>query len=62
MAKPWNHPPGKHWNPKLPENKQKEIRERRKNFDDNWDNIFGKKKLNNMEDNDGKERDERSRS
>jgi len=51
--KPWNHPPGKAFKPwKKKEQAEKEI-EKRKKFDKNWDACFGKKKLNNKEDNDG---------
>ena len=55
MAKPWNHPPGKMYRPNLPEKEAQENLDKRKEFGDKWDSIFGKKKLNNMEDNNGEE-------
>ena len=57
MAKPWNHKPGKIYRPNLPDHIVEEKLEKRSNFDSNWDAIFGKKKLNNMEDK-TKEQDE----
>ena len=57
MVKPWNAKPGKRWDPKLPDHLIEETRQQRANFDKNWDNIFGKKKLNNMEDNDVEEQE-----
>ncbi len=51
MAKPWNHPPGKIYRPNLPDETVQKKLEKRKDFGDKWDKIFGKKKLNNIEDN-----------
>ena len=55
MAKPWDHPPGKIYRPHRPKEETEERLAKREAFGKNWDSIFGKKKLNNMEDNDGKE-------
>ena len=51
-AKPWNHPPGKIYRPNKPDEVVKKTLEEREKFGKKWDDIFGKKKLNNMEDKD----------
>ena len=51
MVKPWDAKPGKIYNPnKRPEDVEKGMEKRRK-FNENWDLAFGKRKLNNQEDN-----------
>lgn len=51
MAKPWNHPPGKIYRPNKPDKQAKKSLEKREEFGKKWEDIFGKKKMNNMEDN-----------
>ena len=50
MVKPWNHPPGKMYRPNKPDHLAEEGMKKRAEFGEKWDAIFGKKKLNNMED------------
>ena len=52
MTKPWNHTPGKIYRPNKPDEVVKKTLEEREKFGKKWDDIFGKKKLNNMEDKD----------
>ena len=50
MTKPWDHPPGKIFRPNKPEAQVEESLKARAEWEKKWEAIFGKKKLNNMED------------
>lgn len=55
MVKPWDHTPGKIYRPNVPDEVAKERLEAREEFGKKWEAIFGVKKMNNMEDNNGQE-------
>jgi hypothetical protein len=57
MTKPWNWKPGKVYHPTVSDEEAEKRLKARAEWEKKWDACFGKKKLNNMEDNE-KEQDD----